>query len=1034
MEDEDDYDNYFPPIDLSAQVLAELDSVERKFAATRLAKEPEEPPKPPPRKKQKIQHSSQEDSQYDSVPIVLGFGGNYFTQGREETNQRRDPPIPQQTRQSTAIHTRPAPAKASPSYVSSPEAPLQPIQEAQAQQSRALQPVRQSSTPMLNGSPQVASRMQTPQVVAHSKQNTWNHRSPSNSAVAGPSRPSPEPLSAGQSYAQGQRPHAIQQLSRQSSVSVTVPARHTHMAPVNAQNQVEHQVQRNSNAPVMQARNKLPLEAQPLSPLDRQSSNNTHVPQQSARPVHGGKKPNHASNLELSILRAQVAELQSRVEVAEEARYLKEGEVSILRAGITKHTQDHMAEIARLQAAREAAEAAKLQLVKEQKEEVERLKTQYTFRQHELETSSRKPPWSAQAKKIQSRPIGSPIGTPLQMRAWNPPRIAQPSSQVAQTPRRPRFGEIIVSPKFAHPKMLLPPPGPVLPGWQNSFAPSAKPASQLAKDKGKGRLREPTVAEDDGQAFFAPASSPPSPSPFKEHRPLPDTTAVEYVAVSSKSPASAPEPSTQAPLPSEQEDEDIKIDVKMVDDEMEGFKTEDVTAGTQEEESHEIESPNWRDEFQRLLFAHRAPGSDMPTLHSLLNSSIPASAAADLQKKYTSICAKVMEHLGLSFRLGDWDAYIQIFSNIIAELACILATTAVLSRLSALFDLLRTLCYTIPSFTVALMTPPADNASPRILTAICDVIRTYGEYAKMAENADERNALVQLTFSLLEALAWNIPEDLVSHLSIVIRRHEFMSIFITRNQPVGIMTHSVKLLALLATHPTLFRHLLSPPEKGESEEAQSKDLGNRLFRIHSLCYCLIEPCRDGPEHNELKDAIMTFFTTLSLAHPDALTILLKSRALIPSVIIYLSNLATPIWEEDEELVSSPEEASRLARKILRAIALLYYLIFTPDPPFDLRHQLHRPPARHLMSIAHVFTVTMSRIGYTSLPSWLSEEQRSILSQAVGMSKLLLEQVVDGPELDAIWTAFHEDDPPAGGGDEDEENEARLLHPAEDTDQ
>ena len=55
---------------------------------------------------------------------------------------------------------------------------------------------------------------------------------------------------------------------------------------------------------------------------------------------------------------------------------------------------------------------------------------------------------------------------------------------------------------------------------------------------------------------------------------------------------------------------------------------------------------------------------------------------------------------------------------------------------------------------------------------------------------------------------------------------------------------------------------------------------------------------------------MTFFSTLALAHLDALTMLIKSRAVIPYIIIYLSNLAAPIWEEDEELMSSPEEATR----------------------------------------------------------------------------------------------------------------------------
>ena len=41
-----------------------------------------------------------------------------------------------------------------------------------------------------------------------------------------------------------------------------------------------------------------------------------------------------------------------------------------------------------------------------------------------------------------------------------------------------------------------------------------------------------------------------------------------------------------------------------------------------------------------------------------------------------------------------------------------------------------------------------------------------------------------------------------------------------------------------------------------------------------------------------------------------------------------------------------------------------------------------------------------------------------------MAKLLLGHVVDGPELDLIWSGFNPDD--AGIGEDDEENEARLL--------
>ena len=49
-------------------------------------------------------------------------------------------------------------------------------------------------------------------------------------------------------------------------------------------------------------------------------------------------------------------------------------------------------------------------------------------------------------------------------------------------------------------------------------------------------------------------------------------------------------------------------------------------------------------------------------------------------------------------------------------------------------------------------------------------------------------------------------------------------------------------------------------------------------------------------------------------------------------------------------------------------------------------------------------------------------------RSAGMAKMLLGHVVDGPELDLIWSGFNPDD-----GDttvDDEEHEARLLHPAE----
>ena len=59
----------------------------------------------------------------------------------------------------------------------------------------------------------------------------------------------------------------------------------------------------------------------------------------------------------------------------------------------------------------------------------------------------------------------------------------------------------------------------------------------------------------------------------------------------------------------------------------------------------------------------------------------------------------------------------------------------------------------------------------------------------------------------------------------------------------------------------------------------------------------------------VKHAIIGFFTTLLIVRgvdTDARDILLKSDTLVPSVILFLLNVTTPMYEEDEELLGSPK--------------------------------------------------------------------------------------------------------------------------------
>jgi hypothetical protein len=152
----------------------------------------------------------------------------------------------------------------------------------------------------------------------------------------------------------------------------------------------------------------------------------------------------------------------------------KEGEVGILRRGMekviygtcpivlmlinhsTKTAQDHAAQMAKLKAAKEEADARQAQMQREMKEEMERLRTQFMFKvcvvplcaycdssyvkQHEMETSSRRIQWSAQSSRVAA-------DSPIQPKIHGPGIAKKPATLpgfqdafAASTPVRvPRF-------------------------------------------------------------------------------------------------------------------------------------------------------------------------------------------------------------------------------------------------------------------------------------------------------------------------------------------------------------------------------------------------------------------------------------------------------------------------------------------------------------------------------------------------------------------------------------------------------------------
>lgn len=55
-----------------------------------------------------------------------------------------------------------------------------------------------------------------------------------------------------------------------------------------------------------------------------------------------------------------------------------------------------------------------------------------------------------------------------------------------------------------------------------------------------------------------------------------------------------------------------------------------------------------------------------------------------------------------------------------------------------------------------------------------------------------------------------------------------------------------------------------------------------------------------------RNGILTLISTLSIAHADARVILLESEMLISSLVARLTHLTSLLWEDDEQLMESPE--------------------------------------------------------------------------------------------------------------------------------
>ncbi|KAG2150466.1 hypothetical protein DEU56DRAFT_977750 [Suillus clintonianus] len=698
----------------------------------------------------------------------------------------------------------------------------------------------------------------------------------------------------------------------------------------------------------------------------------------------------------VAALRKQTDELRKDVQSMLSAKLAKEGENAILRKNIEKTAQDHAAQITKLRAAKEESEAKQTQMQKEMKEEAERLKTLYTFKQHEIETSTRKSPWSASSKKAPMAPPATPVPLPSQMQRWNwSGAVASPSRVVQESPTRPRFGEIANNERTRKPVVEnrnLP----------SGFQPSASPTKSRDTNSRKGRVKAPAQFD---------SGPPPAFLPFGGAQTNPLQTAQD-----DGSGAAAQDDVFMA-------DSNVDInfysqhDVEMTD----GAQDPQIQA-TADEEIEEVEPHRWIVDLHRLVLMHMEPTCKMTTFHALLGVSLPIGPKS---VAYTSACSRVLDVLASvpAQEHQFWGLAAQTICEALIEMADVLAASHQITSLAALLSQLTQITYTLPAPHPYLLvdngTDVEEDGVPRILAVICSTIQDY--VSKLENHETEKSDLGLLakeSLALLEALCWDTPSDLENRLAFVPRCPSVLSILLDSSRPTWFLFQSTRMLSRFSTRPVLFQSLLSIPDT----EGQSQDY-TRLPHVERMCSLLNDSSRTGDEADGIKRHILTFFAMLSEAHPTAHAIIIESQSVIPSIIVYLYELSVPVWQGDEALESDPQAASRVIQRMNQTTFLLHHLMFKAEAPPRLRERLEHAP-RHYNGLVHIFVVTMGRLSFADVPEWVQEEDKLDLERVAGLAKDLLELLMDAPQMDAIWATYQEG--PDEEMEDDEEVEARRL--------
>ncbi|WRT64345.1 uncharacterized protein IL334_001277 [Kwoniella shivajii] len=267
-----------------------------------------------------------------------------------------------------------------------------------------------------------------------------------------------------------------------------------------------------------------------------------------------------------------------------------------------------------------------------------------------------------------------------------------------------------------------------------------------------------------------------------------------------------------------------------------------------------------------------------------------------------------------------------------------------------------------------------------------------------------------------------------------------------------IIRRGMELFYVASLHASNFRSLIT-----SSETYKVSGMPNESPLIERLSRYLINPLNSASESDSLRISLLIIrgLCMLAISHSDAVILMGQRSILVPALIIVLQRESTKLYGVHGHIYSYEDALSLL----LPTLSLFHHLVFPSpisssptniisqsqpqslsareredsDPPvgIDLPERINSASVtREFNGLQHMFVSSLGVMAYSQVSEEIISEsdQRGIQY----LSGDLLENVVEGPEGDAIYELYVSLDDEEGPGDDDGgEGDGDVLPSGED---